>query len=95
MAKKSKVQVNESERKFIDRTGQHWFIKNGTNQVIFCNSIADVINGKYEDDEFTEKLISTKIIKKDDKEIEKHGYVLFFLTDGSVIIAHRSSELLK
>jgi hypothetical protein len=95
MAKKSEVEVVESERRFIDRTGQHWFIKRRTNQVIFCNSIADLINGEHKTIEFTEKLISTKIIKKDDKEIEKHGYVLFFLTDGSMILAYRSSELLK
>jgi hypothetical protein len=93
MAKKNEVEIVESERKFIDRAGQHWFNKAGTNQVIFCESIGDLITEKHEPIEFTEKLISTKIIKKDDKEIEKHGYVLFLLTDGSMILVHRSSEL--
>jgi hypothetical protein len=93
MAKKIEVQMNEGERRLIDRAGQHWFNKAGTNQVIFCESIGDLIGGTHEPFEFTEKLISTKIIKKDDKEIEKNGYVLFMLTDGSMIIAHRSSEL--
>jgi hypothetical protein len=93
MAKKSEIQTSDGGRKFIDKTGQHWYNRAGTNQVIFCDSIDTLISGEHESIEFTEKLISKKIVKKDDKEVERNGFMLFLLTDGSVILAHRFSEL--
>jgi len=96
MAKREKA-VNGAnevvETKFFDKTNQQWYCKEGTGKVTFCKSIDDLINGKGETFDFSEKLLSLKTVAKDDKDKEFRKFFLFVLDDGSFILANKWSEM--
>jgi hypothetical protein len=78
---------------FIDRTDQKWYNKEGTNSVVFCDTIDDLINGKPETVGFVKKQISSRIVTRHEKEVEKSYYVLFTTSDGNAILVSRRNEL--
>jgi hypothetical protein len=80
--KDSNIQnVPESEMKFVDKTAQGWYSREGSNKVTFCESIGDIIEGKGETYPITEMRSSyTK-------------YVLFQGTDGKSILAKSINEI--
>ena len=91
--KESNFEVSKEITKFLDKTNQKWFSKAGSNRITFCNSIDDIIDGKGESFEFSEKILSLKITNKNGKEIEYNHLYLFILIDGRFIVCRRWDEL--
>ena len=98
MAKKQNLNVEVQEQqevgtKFFDKTNLQWYHKAGTDKVTFCNSIDDIVNGKGETFVFTGKHLSSKILTKNEKEIEHSKFFLFTLADGCFILANKWAEM--
>jgi hypothetical protein len=94
MAKKEVVEKSvEVQAAFIDRYEENWYVKKGSNKITFCKSIDDLISGNCESFDFIEQRMSVRIVKKDDKEIERNYFVIFILADNSMILVKRLNEL--
>jgi hypothetical protein len=78
---------------FVDRTDQKWYLKAGTNKVVFCDSIDELIGGKSDSFEFKRKQLSTRVVSRNEKEIEKNNYVLFTGSDGTAVLVRKWNEL--
>jgi hypothetical protein len=83
----------EVKNNFIDKTDQNWYNKKDTNSIVFCKSIDELIDGKSEKFEYTEKFVSEKLVMRNDKEVEKNHYVLFVMSDKTMIIVKKWNEL--
>ena len=78
---------------FLDRTDKKWYVSKTENKITLCESIDDIINGKGESFEFTNKVISKRIYIKNEKNIEKNNFVLMVLNDGNFLLLKRWYEL--
>ena len=96
MAKRSKVTKESnatSGAKFLDKTNMSWYNKKGSNQVIFCNSIDDIMEGKGETYTFTNNILSFKMLNRKDKKVESSRFFLFILDDGDYVLANKWNAL--
>jgi hypothetical protein len=78
---------------FFDRTDQKWYLKEGTNKVVFCDSIDELIGGKSESFTFKTRQLSVRVVNRNEKEIEKNNYVLFSGADGIAVLVRKWNEL--
>jgi pantothenate kinase len=92
MARKNK-EIPIGDCTFLDKTNLRWYNKEGTDQVTFCGSLKDIVEGKGDAYSFREKLLSNKVISKNEQEIAQNNLNLFILTDGRFILARKHDEM--
>jgi len=80
-----------NEVKVLDKTNQQWY--QGKGKITFCSTIEDLIGGKGETYDFTEKMVSQKIVVKDDKTFEQQNLIVFILAGGKIVMVRKRDEL--
>jgi hypothetical protein len=68
---------------FIELLSKNWYNKEGTKKLTIVESVDDLISGKSENYDFTEKLISTK----------RDIFVLFKLINGNYLLLKRRNKI--
>ena len=92
--KKATEEKKEVGVQFFDKTDKSWFIEDGENKLILCNSFHDLRNNKAEEFIFIQKIMSSRPFKNTkDEEKDKQHYVLFTLENGGFIIVKNYNEL--
>ena len=96
ISKKRKTNVESNETldvKVLDKTNMSFYLKEETNQVIFSDTISNMIEGKGETYSFTNCILSSRILTKKDKEVESKKFILFILDDGNYALANKWNAL--
>jgi hypothetical protein len=79
---------------FIDKTTENWYNKSGSNKIMFCKSIDDIIAGKAQSFEFVRREHSVRReVNTKNVEIERKKYVLFTLVNNDKILVRVRDEL--
>jgi hypothetical protein len=94
--KKTEKTIEKVEKtgiQFSDKIEKRWYLQEDTHSVSICDTLEEVLKGKFETHTFTSKIVSNRIVEKHGKPVERNYFVLFTLENGDLLLLRKNREL--